>query len=54
MVTGCAIDGEKAANPASILLLVNPDNPEISLNVWIAYKDDYYHVMQILKSFQPM
>jgi len=52
---GCAIDGEKAANPASMLLLVNPDNPDISLYVWIAYKNDYYQdVMQILKSFQPM
>ncbi len=32
---GCAIDCEKATNPASMLLLVNPDNPDISLYMWI-------------------
>ena len=52
---GCAIDGAKGGSPASMLLLVNPDNPEISLYVWIAYKDEYYQdVLQILKSFEPM
>ena len=52
---GCAIDGAKASNPASMLLLVDPDKPDISLYVWIAYKDDYYQdVLQILKSFEPM
>ncbi|HEU5051690.1 MAG TPA: hypothetical protein VFT78_01190 [Hanamia sp.] len=52
---GCAIDGTKGGNPATMLLLVNPDNPDISLYVWIAYNDDYYQdVMQILESFEPM
>jgi len=52
---GCAIDGSKGGNDATMLLLINPDNPDISLYVWIAYNDDYYQdVMQILKSFEPM
>ena len=52
---GCAIDGTKGGNDATMLLLVNPNNPDISLYVWIAYNDDYYQdVMQILNSFEPM
>jgi hypothetical protein len=52
---GCAIDGEKNGVPASILLLVNPDFPDISFYVWLSYLDDYYHdAVQILKSFEPM
>lgn len=52
---GCAIDGTKNQSAASMLLLVDPDFPDISFYVWIAYSDEYYHdVVQILKSFQPM
>jgi hypothetical protein len=52
---GCAIDGAKGTNLATMLLLVNPDKPDISLYVWIAYQNDYYQdVLQILKSFEPM
>jgi hypothetical protein len=52
---GCAIDGSKSGNGASMLLLVDPDYPDISFYIWISYQDSYYHdVVQILKSFQPI
>jgi hypothetical protein len=52
---GCAIDGTKSGFPTSILLLVNPDHPDINFYVWLSYKDEYYHdAVAILKSFAPM
>lgn len=51
---GCAIDGKKQGFPASMLLLVDPDFPDISFYIWISYSDEYYHdAVTILKSFQP-
>jgi len=51
---GCAIDGKKNGFPATMLLLVDPDFPDISFYIWISYSDDYYHdAVQILKSFEP-
>lgn len=52
---GCAIDGAKDNFSALILLLVNPDYPDISLYIWISYSKEYYHdVLAILRSFIPM
>ena len=52
---GCAIDGTKGSSSATMLLLVDPDYPEISFYVWVAYNDGYYQdALQIIKSFQPM
>lgn len=52
---GCAIDGTKEGFGASALLLVNPDNPDISFYVWISYAKEYYHdAVAILRSFQPL
>ncbi len=52
---GCAIDGSKDGFSASALLLVDPDNPDISFYIWISYAKEYYHdVVTILKSFTPM
>jgi len=52
---GCAIDGTKNSTAATMLLLVDPDYPDISFYVWISYLDGYYQdALQILKSFQPM
>ena len=52
---GCAIDGKKEGFPASMLLLVDPDYPDISFYIWISYSDEYYHdAVTILKSFEPM
>lgn len=51
---GCAIDGSKDASSASMLLLVDPNFPDISFYVWIAYQEEYYHdVVQMIKSFEP-
>jgi hypothetical protein len=52
---GCAIDGSKQGFPASILLLIDPDHPNIGFYVWISYAKEYYHdAVAILKSFQPL
>lgn len=52
---GCAIDGTKDGFSASVLLLVDPDHPDISFYIWISYAKEYYHdVVNILKSFTPM
>jgi hypothetical protein len=52
---GCAIDGTKNSSAASMLLIVDPDYPDISFYVWVSYNDGYYQdALQILKSFQPM
>ena len=52
---GCAIDGKKQGFPASMLLLVDPDFPDISFYIWISYADEYYHdAVTILRSFKPM
>lgn len=52
---GCAIDGTKSGFPASVLLLVDPDHPDISFYIWLSYSKEYYHdAVAILKSFTPM
>ena len=52
---GCAIDGTKSGFSTSVLLLVNPDYPDISFYVWLSYASEYYHdAVAILKSFTPM
>ena len=52
---GCAIDGTKEGFSTSVLLLVNPDYPDINFYVWISYAPEYYHdAIAILQSFTPM
>jgi hypothetical protein len=52
---GCAIDGTSNKLPATIMLIVNPDHPDISFYIWINYSKEYYHdAIAILKSFTPM
>ena len=52
---GCAIDGSKDHFSAFVLLLVNPDNPDVIFYIWISYAKEYYHdAVSILKSFAPM
>jgi Dihydro-orotase-like len=52
---GCAIDGTKDGFSTSVVLLVNPDYPDINFYVWISYAPEYYHdAIAILKSFTPM
>jgi len=49
---GVYIDGEAEGYPATMLLLVDPDYPEISLYVWISYSTAKYDTaVNILKSF---
>jgi hypothetical protein len=52
---GCAIDGTKNGFSASAVLLVDPDNPDISFYIWVSYAREYYHdAVAIFKSFTPM
>lgn len=51
---GCAIDGTKDGFSTSVLLLVDPDHPDINFYVWISYASEYYHdVVRIIRSFTP-
>lgn len=52
---GCAIDGSKDGFPATVMLIVNPDFPELSFYIWISYSKEYYHdAVAVLRSFTPM
>lgn len=52
---GCAIDGSKSGFPATAMLIVNQDSPELSFYIWISYAKEYYHdAVAVLKSFTPM
>ena len=52
---GCAIDGTKNGLPATIMLIVNPQDPDLSFYIWINYSKEYYHdAVAVLKSFTPM
>jgi len=52
---GCTIDGTKSGFPATVMLIVNPDYPELSFYIWISYAKEYYHdAVAVLKSFTPM
>jgi hypothetical protein len=52
---GCAIDGSKSGFPATVMLIVNQDHPELSFYIWISYSKEYYHdAVAVLKSFTPM
>ena len=52
---GCAIDGTKNNLPATVLLIVNPDDPALSFYIWINYTKEYYQdAVAVLKSFTPM
>lgn len=52
---GCAIDGSKNGFPTTVVLLVNPDDPDLSFYVWLSYAREYYHdTVIILRSFTPM
>lgn len=52
---GCAIDGTSNSLPATIMLIQDPDYPDICFYIWINYSREYYHdAITILKSFTPM
>lgn len=52
---GCYIDGVAPnGNPTSVLLLIDPDYPEIGLYVWVQYQDGYLDTaVDIISSFTP-
>lgn len=52
---GCYIDGTASnGNPTSVLLLIDPDYPEIGLYIWLQYQDGYLDTaVEILQSFTP-
>ena len=52
--SGCAIDGSKEGFPASMILITDPDYPEISFYIWLSYAREYADdAVVILKSFKP-
>ena len=52
---GCAIDGQSNNVPATVLLLVNPDDPSLRFYIWINYTQPYYQeAIAVLKSFTPI
>jgi hypothetical protein len=53
---GCAIDGHSSNGlPATIMLIINPDDSNLSFYIWINYSSEYYHdAVAVLKSFTPM
>jgi hypothetical protein len=53
--SGCAIDGSKRGFPASMLLIQDPDYPDIVFYIWISYAKQYADdAVAILKSFKPI
>lgn len=53
--SGCAIDGVKDNFPASMVLITDPDYPDISFYIWISYSKEYSNdAVSILKSFKPL
>ncbi|MCU0391028.1 MAG: hypothetical protein MUE81_07910 [Thermoflexibacter sp.] len=49
---GCYIDGSAKGFPTSALLLIDPDYTDISLYVWISYREGYEDTaVAMLKSF---
>ena len=51
---GCYIDGKTGGSPVSLLLLVDPDYPDISMYIWLSYTSaDYNTAVNVLKSFTP-
>ena len=52
---GCAIDGSKNGFPSTAMLIVNPNDTDLSFYIWISYSNEYYHdAVAVLKSFTPM
>lgn len=51
---GCIMDGYSGGYPVGLLLLIDPDYPEISLYVWISYSEGFDQAaVEILMSFTP-
>lgn len=51
---GCYIDGSVQGYPTSLLLLIDPDYPDTSLYIWLAYSSDETDTaVAILQSFVP-
>lgn len=48
------IDGKVGEFPTSLMLMVNPSNPEVSLYIWLSYAaSEFETAVEILKSFEP-
>lgn len=52
---GVYIDGTASnGNPTSVVLLIDPDYPEIGLYIWLQYQPEYLDAaVEILSSFTP-
>jgi len=52
---GCYIDGSASnGNPTTVMILKDPDYPEIYFYVWLQYQSVYFDTaVEIIKSFTP-
>jgi hypothetical protein len=49
------IDGKVGEFPTSVLLMVNPAHPDISIYIWLSYAaSEFETAVDILKSFEPL
>lgn len=51
---GYLYEGYKGEFPVGVMLIVDPDYPDISLYIWVSYKAEYQDtVIEMLMSFTP-
>jgi hypothetical protein len=51
---GVYIDGTVSGSPVSLLLIEDPDYPEVTMYIWLSYTSAHYNTaVRILKSFTP-
>jgi hypothetical protein len=51
---GYMYEGNKGEFPVAVMMLVDPDYPDISLYIWVSYKEGYEDtVIEMLMSFTP-
>jgi hypothetical protein len=48
------VDGKVGDYPTSLMVMVNPNTPEVTIYVWLSYASSEYNTaVEIIKSFQP-
>lgn len=51
---GVLLEGTKNSWPIGLMLLIDPDYPDISMYIWVSYESSQVNVvLEMLKSFKP-